>query len=76
MLLTCSRLFRTLNVKIPLTSMAFSPEGATLYLGTGIGKLLMVDLRSLEKAPKTIVISGTGAKIETMSIQVISLLPI
>jgi protein NEDD1 len=64
------RLFRTLNLKVPLTSLEFSPEGAAIYAGTENGKLLILDLRSLDKPPKTIVISDTGCRIETMSVQV------
>ncbi|KAG6815972.1 hypothetical protein H0H93_008735, partial [Arthromyces matolae] len=62
-------LFRTLNVKVPLTTLGFSPEGAALYLGTEHGKLLVMDLRSLDKAPKAITISEVGCRIETMSVQ-------
>ncbi|KAF5386745.1 hypothetical protein D9615_001537 [Tricholomella constricta] len=62
-------LFRTLNVKVPLTSLGFSPEGAAIYLGTEHGKLLIMDLRALDKPPKVISISETGCRIETMSIQ-------
>ncbi|KAG6812408.1 hypothetical protein H0H92_002984 [Tricholoma furcatifolium] len=62
-------LFRTLNVKVPLTTLTFSAEGATLYLGTEHGKLLILDLRALDKAPKIITISEIGSRIETMSVQ-------
>ncbi|GLB34616.1 putative WD40 repeats [Lyophyllum shimeji] len=62
-------LFRTLNVKVPLTSLGFSPEGGSIYLGTEHGKLLVIDLRALDKAPKTFVISEAGCRIETMSVQ-------
>ena len=65
-----SRLFRTLNVKVPLTTIGFSPEGATIYLGTENGKILVVDLRALDKLPKVVVVSETGNRIQTMSIQV------
>jgi len=47
-------LFRTLNLKIPLTSASFSPEGAALYFGTENGKLLILDLRALDKPPKCV----------------------
>ncbi|KAG6817767.1 hypothetical protein H0H87_003175 [Tephrocybe sp. NHM501043] len=62
-------LFRTLNLKVPLTTLAFSPEGAALYLGTEHGKLLILDLRALDKAPKAITVSEVGCRIETMSVQ-------
>ena len=64
------RLFRTLNVKVPLTAIGFSPEGAAIYLGTENGKIFVIDLRSLDKSPKAVVVSETGSRIETISIQV------
>jgi protein NEDD1 len=70
--LTCnlSRIFRSLNVKVPLTTIGFSPEGAAIYLGTENGKILVIDLRALDKPPKAVVVSETGNRIETISIQV------
>ncbi|KAF9469400.1 WD40-repeat-containing domain protein [Collybia nuda] len=62
-------LFRTINLKVPLTSLTFSAEGAAIYMGTENGKLLMMDLRALDKPPKSIVISDSGSRIEAMSIQ-------
>ncbi|KAK7455156.1 hypothetical protein VKT23_011027 [Stygiomarasmius scandens] len=62
-------LFRTLNVKVPLSSLSFSPEGASIYLGTENGKVLIVDLRGLDKPPKTIVVSDIGSKVVAMSVQ-------
>ncbi|PPR02051.1 hypothetical protein CVT24_011150 [Panaeolus cyanescens] len=62
-------LFRTLMVQTPLTTIGFSPEGAAIYLGTATGKLLIVDLRALDKPPKTVVISQDGNRIQTMSVQ-------
>lgn len=68
--LAISRLFRILNVKVPLTTIGFSPEGAAIYLGTENGKILVIDLRALDKPPKSVVVSETGNRIETISIQV------
>ncbi|KAL1746288.1 WD40-repeat-containing domain protein [Schizophyllum fasciatum] len=62
-------LFRTINVKVPLTAVAFSPEGAAVYLGTENGKLLLVDLRALDKPPKPIVISESGSRVEALCVQ-------
>ncbi|KAJ6596824.1 WD40-repeat-containing domain protein [Mycena vulgaris] len=62
-------LFRTLSLKVPLTSIAFSPEGASIYLGTEHGKLLIMDLRALDKPPKTVVVSDSGCRVETMTVQ-------
>ncbi|KAJ7905424.1 WD40-repeat-containing domain protein [Mycena olivaceomarginata] len=62
-------LFRTLNLKVPLTSAAFSPSGESLYLGTENGKLLIMDLRALDKPPKAVVIGEGGHRIQTMTVQ-------
>ena len=64
------RLFRTFNLKVPLTSLEFSAEGGAIYAGAENGKLIILDLRGLDKPPKTIIISDTGCRIETMSVQV------
>jgi hypothetical protein len=69
-LLVISRLFRSLNVKVPLTTIGFSPEGAAIYLGTENGKILVVDLRALDNPPKAVVVSETGNRVKTLSIQV------
>ncbi|KAJ3983588.1 hypothetical protein F5890DRAFT_170603 [Lentinula detonsa] len=62
-------LFRTINVKMPLASLSFSQEGASIYLGTENGRLLILDLRVLDKPPKSIVLSETGARLTTISVQ-------
>ncbi|KAG6885299.1 hypothetical protein C0993_003460 [Termitomyces sp. T159_Od127] len=62
-------LFRTMNVKVPLTTLGFSAEGAALYLGTEHGQLLIMDLRALEKAPRAITVSEGDCRIETMCVQ-------
>ena len=59
-------------MKVPLTSVAFSPEGAAIYLGTENGKLLLLDLRALDKPPKPIIISETGCRIEALCVQVVT----
>lgn len=71
-LIASCRLFRTINIKVPIASLSFSLEGANIYLGTENGKLLILDLRALDKPPKTIVVSETGARLATMSVQVCS----
>jgi protein NEDD1 len=55
---------------VPLTTVTFSAEGAAIYLGTENGKLLVLDLRGLDKPPKTIIVSEAGAGIRTMTTQV------
>ncbi|KAF8212307.1 WD40-repeat-containing domain protein [Mycena galopus ATCC 62051] len=62
-------LFRTLNLKVPLTSALFSPSGESIYLGTENGKLLIMDLRALDKPPKAVVISESGCRVQTMTVQ-------
>nr|GAT58742.1 predicted protein [Mycena chlorophos] len=61
-------LFRTLNLKVGITCASFSPDGASVYLGTETGKLLVLDLRTLDKAPKSASI-GSGARIEVLAVQ-------
>ncbi|KAJ6547495.1 WD40-repeat-containing domain protein [Mycena capillaripes] len=62
-------LFRTFSFKVPLTSISFSPSGESIYLGTENGKLLILDLRALDKPPKAVVISESGCRVETMAVQ-------
>ncbi|KAJ6502614.1 WD40-repeat-containing domain protein, partial [Mycena sanguinolenta] len=62
-------LFRTINLKVPLTSAAFSPSGESIYMGTETGKLLVLDLRALDKPPKAVVISESACRIQTMAVQ-------
>ncbi|KAH8099582.1 YVTN repeat-like/Quino protein amine dehydrogenase [Cristinia sonorae] len=62
-------LLRSVSLNIPLTTLSFSPEGAALYAGTENGKLLILDLRALDKAPKTIIISEEGEPIISVSAQ-------
>lgn len=58
------------DLKARVTSLVFSPEGAAMYIGTDSGNLLVVDLRSLEKPPKSISASGIGSRVECLAIQV------
>ncbi|TFK72737.1 WD40 repeat-like protein [Pluteus cervinus] len=62
-------LFRVVNLRFPLTSISFSPEGASIYLGTEDGRLLILDLRALDRTPKIILMSQTGQRIESLSVQ-------
>ncbi|KAF9014156.1 WD40-repeat-containing domain protein [Cyathus striatus] len=62
-------LFRTINIKVPLTSISFSPDGTSICLGTENGKLLIVSLRALNDSPKAVIISESGSRIETITIQ-------
>lgn len=58
------------DVKTRITSLVFSPEGAGMYIGTDGGDLLVVDLRSLDKPPKSISASGIGSRVECLIVQV------
>jgi len=58
------------DVKTRITSLVFSPEGAAMYIGTDGGKLLVVDLRSLDKTPKSISAGGIGNPVECLVVQV------
>ncbi|KZT02316.1 WD40 repeat-like protein [Laetiporus sulphureus 93-53] len=62
-------ILRALSVHVPLTSLVFSAEGVTLYAGTENGKVLIQDLRLLDKAPKSIIISAKGERVVAMSVQ-------
>ncbi|CAK5277435.1 unnamed protein product, partial [Mycena citricolor] len=62
-------LFRTLNLKVELTCLTFSQDGSLIYLGTASGKLLLLDLRALDKPPKVVIISEDGSPVETISVQ-------
>ncbi|KAI9571253.1 WD40-repeat-containing domain protein [Boletus coccyginus] len=62
-------ILKTVNVKTPLTCCAFTAEGAAIYLGTESGKLLILDLRSLEKEPKSFTIGDGGTPIKAINVQ-------
>lgn len=64
------RLYNPMEVEASPTSMVFSPEGVMLYVGTENGKIVVVDLRALDKGPRAITVSETGEKIASMCIQV------
>ncbi|EKM55207.1 uncharacterized protein PHACADRAFT_208724 [Phanerochaete carnosa HHB-10118-sp] len=51
-------LFRTIPLEARLSSLVFSPEGAALYAGTDDGKLLILDLRALDKPARSICVGG------------------
>ena len=64
------RILKTVNVKMPLTCCAFTAEGAAIYMGTESGKLLILDLRSLEKEPKSFTVGDGSAPIKAINVQV------
>ncbi|KDQ33020.1 hypothetical protein PLEOSDRAFT_1091285 [Pleurotus ostreatus PC15] len=62
-------LFRTLNLGVAVPSMSFSQDGASVYLGTCDGRLLVVDLRALEKPPKEVTVNPDNKPITAIAIQ-------
>ena len=54
----------------PLTCLSFSAEGAALYAGTENGKFLVLDLRALDKPPKSVTVSENGDQVIAISVQV------
>ncbi|KAI1794639.1 WD40 repeat-like protein [Ganoderma leucocontextum] len=61
--------FRSVLMSAPLTCLSFSPEGAAVYAGTENGKFLILDLRALDKPPKTITVSENGDQVIAISVQ-------
>ena len=61
----CSRI-RSFNYGTTLTSLTFSPDGATLYIGTENGALLVQTLRVVEP-PKTV---DLGDRIQCLAVTV------
>ncbi|KIJ69191.1 hypothetical protein HYDPIDRAFT_144970 [Hydnomerulius pinastri MD-312] len=62
-------ILKTVDVKTALTSCAFTAEGAAIYLGTRSGTLLILDLRALEKEPKSVVIGDGDSPIQAINVQ-------
>ncbi|KAF9227567.1 WD40 repeat-like protein [Gyrodon lividus] len=62
-------ILKTVNVQTSLTSCAFTAEGAAIYLGTDNGKLMILDLRALEKEPKSIIIGDGDSPITAINVQ-------
>lgn len=60
MLTKISSIFHTINLKNTLSSATFSAEGSAVVVGTNHGKVMVVDLRALDKAPKCVDVEGGG----------------
>lgn len=69
-LTSLASILKAVNVKTPLTCCAFTAEGAAIYLGTESGKLLILDLRSLEKESKSFTIGDGDVPIKAINVQV------
>ncbi|KIK92307.1 hypothetical protein PAXRUDRAFT_830066 [Paxillus rubicundulus Ve08.2h10] len=62
-------ILKSVNVQTSLTSCAFTAEGAAIYLGTENGKLMILDLRALEKEPKSVIIGDGDSPIKAINVQ-------
>ncbi|KAI0822842.1 WD40-repeat-containing domain protein [Trametes gibbosa] len=62
-------LFRTVTMPAPVTCLSFSAEGAAVYAGTENGRFLLLDLRALDKPPKSVTVSDNGDRIVALSVQ-------
>ncbi|KAI9460029.1 hypothetical protein F5148DRAFT_273117 [Russula earlei] len=60
-------LIRSFSYKFSVTSLLFSLDGASLYIGTENGKLLLQTLRSME-APRIIAVGEQGCRVEGLAI--------
>ncbi|KAI9446592.1 hypothetical protein H4582DRAFT_1906781, partial [Lactarius indigo] len=60
-------IIRSFRYDITVTSLLFSNDGATLYVGTEDGDLLVQTLRSTE-TPKTIAVGDQGCRVEGLAI--------
>jgi protein NEDD1 len=65
-------LIRSFHYKVRVTSLLFSVDGASLYIGTEDGKLLLQTLRSTE-APKIILVGEQGCRVEGLAVTVFNL---
>jgi protein NEDD1 len=66
-----SSLIRSFRYKASVTSLLFSVDGASLYIGTEDGKLLVQTLRSTEP-PKIIAVGEQGCRVEGLAITVLT----
>jgi protein NEDD1 len=67
-----SSLIRSFHYKVSVTSLLFSVDGASLYVGTEDGKLLLQTLRSTE-TPKIIAVGEQGCRVEGLAVTVLDL---
>jgi protein NEDD1 len=66
-------LFRVLPTYAPLTALVFTPNGASLAAGTENGKVMLIDLRALDRPAATFCIgegAGNGDRIVGIAVQV------
>ena len=66
-----SSLIRSFHYKVSVTSLLFSVDGASLYVGTEDGNFLVQTLRSTE-APRIIAVGEQGCRVEGLAITVLT----
>lgn len=64
------KIIRSFDHETPLTSVTFSLDGATLYMGTENGRLLVQSLRAATEPAKTITISESGYPVLGLAVSV------
>lgn len=62
-------ILKVVNLRRALTTLSFNADGGSLYLGTRDGMLLILDLRALEKEPKTIIVGDGKFPIRKIDVQ-------
>ena len=70
--MTSHRFFKSIQLKVPLTSLTFTADGTSLAVGTENGKIIVQDLRAMEHDHRTLTVcdEGKGEHIIGLSIQV------
>lgn len=64
------KIIRSFDHETPLTSVTFSLDGATLYMGTVNGRLLVQSLRAATEPAKTVTISESGYPVLGLAVSV------
>lgn len=59
-----------MNLKKSLTALSFNTDGSAIYLGTEEGKLMLLNLRALEREPKIVVVGDGNFSIREINVQV------
>ena len=62
-------LLKTIGVKTPISSIAFSPDGAALIIGTENGQIMLQSLRTMNKEANKLTISTEGKRVAAISVQ-------
>ena len=63
-------LFRVLPVHMPLTTLVFAASGTSLLAGTENGRLLIIDLRTLDRLAGTVSVEEGSDRIIGVAVQV------